>query len=322
MDPLSDVLTLLKPRSQFYASLDAAGDWSFSFPANPGIKFTAVVRGSCWGIVDDLAEPVRFNPGDCFLLNSGRRFVLASDPALPPADCQPVMDAAARDGVAVWNGGGEVLLISGRFDVSASHAAPLFDTLPAIVNVPSATGHAEVLRWSLEQLAEEVRQERPGSALMATHLVHCMLVQVLRLHLETSTSLSPGWFLALSDRQIGAAIRAIHADPAHPWTLAELAKIAGMSRSGFAQRFKELEGGTAIGYVTRWRMLTAANLLRDGEQSVSSIAFSLGYESESAFSTAFKRTMSCSPLQYRRQSTPSEERRDVAGALSARSYDT
>lgn len=302
MDPLSDVLSLLKPRSQFYAALDAAGDWSFAFPANPGIKFTAVIRGTCWGIAEGLAEPVRFNPGDCFLLNSGCCLTLASDPTLAPADSQPIMDAAARDGIAIWNGGGEVLLISGRFDVSASHAAQLFRALPPIVNVPSTTGQAGVLRWSLEQLATEIGQEQPGSALMATHLLHCMLVQVLRLHLETSTDLAPGWFLALYDKQIGLAIRAIHADPAQRWTLEELARIAGMSRSSFAQRFRELEGTTAIGYVTRWRMLIAANRLRESNESVSSIAFSLGYESESAFSTAFKRTMSCSPRQFRRQS--------------------
>lgn len=304
MDPLSDVLSLLKPRSQFYAGFDAAGSWSFDFPAHEGIKFTAVMRGTCWGITDDLEHPVRFDEGDCFLLNSRRRFVLSSDPALSPEDSEHILDAAARDGVAVHNGGGEVFLISGRFDFSGSHAAVLFDALPPIVNIPGTSGQAEVLRWSLDQLASELRTPRPGGALMSTHLVHLMLVQVLRLFMGTSSELPKGWFLALTDRQISPAIGAMHAEPAHHWTLEELARIAGISRTVFAQRFKALVGSTAMEYLARWRMLVAADRLRTGGENVASIAFSLGYESESSFSTAFKRIMSCSPTQYRRQLRP------------------
>ncbi|WP_236872185.1 helix-turn-helix transcriptional regulator [Burkholderia stabilis] len=133
---------------------------------------------------------------------------------------------------------------------------------------------------------------------MSNHLLHLMLVQVLRLHLAASPE---GWFMALSDRRISAAIGAIHSEPARHWTLEELARIAGLSRTVFAQRFKHLVGATTIHYLTRWRMLIAADRLRVGRESIASIAFSLGYESESAFCTAFKRTMCCSPTQYRRR---------------------
>lgn len=302
MDPLSDVLSLLKPRSQFYAGFDAAGEWSFDFPAHEGIKFTAVMRGTCWGITDGLSEPVRFVEGDCFLLNSGRRFVLSSDPTLPAQDPGDILDIANCNGVAVHNGGGEMFLISGRFDFSGNHAAVLFDALPSIINVPGSSGQAQVLRWSLEQLANELRTPQPGGALMSTHLVHLMLVQVLRLFMYASNDLPQGWFLALTDPQISSAIVAIHAEPARRWTLEELARVAGVSRTVFAQRFKTLVGSTAMDYIARWRMLVAANYLREGAQSISAIAFSLGYESESAFSTAFKRIMACSPTQFRRRS--------------------
>ncbi len=301
MDPLSDVLSLLKPRSQFYAGLDAAGDWSFDFPPHEGIKFTAVMRGVCWGFTDGLKHPVRFDEGDCFLLNSGQRFVLSSDPALPPEDSGHIMDAAARDGVAVHNGGGEVFLISGRFDFSGNHAAVLLDALPPIINIPKASSQAQVLRWSLDQLASELRVQQPGGALMSAHLVHLMLVQVLRLFMVASSGLPKGWFQGLTDRQISLAMGAMHAEPARRWTLEGLARVAGVSRTVFAQRFKTLVGRTAMDYLTRWRMLLAADRLRTGSQSVSSIAFSLGYESESSFSTAFKRIMACSPTQYRRR---------------------
>lgn len=303
MDPLSDVLSLLQPRSQFYAGFDAAGDWSFDFPPHEGIKFAAMMRGACWGIADGLDHPVRFEEGDCFLLNGGRRFVLSSDPALSPQDATHILNAVTHDGVAVHNGGGEVFLICGRFDFSGSHAAVLFDALPPIVNIPKASSQAEVLRWALDQWACELRDPQPGAALMSVHLAHLMLVQVLRLFLTASADLPQGWFRALTDRPVGAAIGAMHAEPARPWTLAALARVAGVSRTVFAQRFKALAGSTAMDYLTRWRMLMAADRLRSGGESVSAIAFSLGYESESAFSTAFKRIMSCSPTQYRRQSS-------------------
>lgn len=305
MDPLSDVLSLLQPQSQYYAGFDAAGDWSFAFPPHvEGIKFTAVMRGTCWATVDGLEHPVRFDAGDCFLLNSRRHLILSSDPALPAESGEHLQEAVARDGVAVHNGGGDMFLISGRFAFSGRHAAILFDALPPLVSIPRASSQAEVLRWALDQWAAELRNPRPGGVLMATHLAHLMLVQVLRLFLETSSELPQGWFLALTDRQISPAIAAMHAEPARHWTLEDLARLAGISRTVFAQRFKALVGSTAMDYLTRWRMLLAANRLRTGSENVATIAFSLGYESESAFSTAFKRLMACSPTQYRRQPAP------------------
>lgn len=301
MDPLSDVLSLLKPRSELFAGFDAAGNWSFNFPPHQGIKFTAVMRGHCWGVTEGLEQPIRFEEGDCFLLNSGTRLALSSDPALPPADASAVMEAVQRDGVAVHNGGGELFLISGRFEFPGSHAAVLFDALPPILYIPKATSQAEVLRWSLDQMAAELCDPQPGGALMSTHLVHVMLVQALRLFLKTSGELPQGWFMGLTDPQISPAIGAMHAEPQRRWSLEDLARVAGVSRTVFAQRFKALVGGTAMDYLARWRMLMAADRLRHGNENVAAIAYSLGYESESSFSTAFKRIMARSPTQYRRQ---------------------
>ncbi|MGE8046857.1 AraC family transcriptional regulator [Pseudomonas monteilii] len=303
MDPLSDVLSLLRPQNQFHAGFDAAGAWSFDFPAREGIKFTAVMRGTCWGITEGLEQPIRFDEGDCFLLKSDRRFILCSDPTLPAEVGDHLMEVISRDGVAVHNGGGEVFLISGRFAFSGEHAAVLFDALPAVINIPKASKQAQVLRWSLDQLACELRTPQPGGALISTHLAQVMLVQVLRLYLQTSSELPKGWFHALTDRQISRAMAAIHAEPARQWSLEELARIAGVSRTVFAQRFKRLVGNTAMGYLTRWRMLMAADRLRTGNENVSTIAFSLGYESESSFSTAFKRIMATTPSQYRRRTS-------------------
>jgi len=299
VDPLSDVLSLLKPRSYLSAGLDAGGDWAISFAAPEGIKFNAVLRGSGWLMVEGEAEPQRLEEGDCFLLTRGRPFVLASDLSLPRIDAQPIYRMAA-DGIATCNGGGDFFLIGGRFAFSGDHAAVLFDTLPPVVHVREASSQASVLRWSLDRLASELREAQPGGALMAEHLAHMMLVQILRLHLGKGNGAGVGWLFALSDRRLGAAVSAMHADPARRWTLKELAGLAGMSRSTFAQRFREVVGAPPLGYLTRWRMLVAGDRLRNSRDTVALVAVSLGYESESAFSTAFKRVMACSPRQYQR----------------------
>lgn len=177
----------------------------------------------------------------------------------------------------------------------------LFGALPPIVKVREASNQASVLRWSLDLLASEVRSRQPGGILVAEHLAHIMLVQVLRLYLASPTSVGVGWFFALSHPKIGAAMNAMHSDPARNWTLEQLCHLTGMSRSTFAQKFRQLVGTSPIEYLTRWRMLVASNRLRSSNENVAVIAYSLGYESESAFSTAFKRMMACSPREYQRR---------------------
>jgi AraC-like DNA-binding protein len=143
-----------------------------------------------------------------------------------------------------------------------------------------------------------------------------MLVQALRLHLAEGPKGGVGWLFALADKQMAAAINAMHGDPAYRWTLQELAARAGMSRSSFALKFKETVGASPMDYLTRWRMLLAADRLANSSDSISAIALSLGYESESAFSTAFKRVMGCSPRQYGRGRTESSSNGAAQAALA------
>ncbi|MGK9231999.1 AraC family transcriptional regulator [Inquilinus limosus] len=300
MDPLSDVLSLLKPRSYVSAGFDAGGDWSIQFDhQHDRIKCYAVVSGACWLSVEGVPDPVRLRAGDCFVLPSGRPFRLASDMALAPVDAGTVFPPARDGGVVTFNGGGDFFLAGSRFAVSGDHAGILLRMLPPIVHIRKEPDQA-ALRWSVERMMQELHERQPGGFLIAQHLAHMMLVQALRLHLEDGSGGGVGWFSALADRQMGAAIGAMHARPAHRWTLQALAAHAGMSRSSFALRFRETVGETPMEYLTRWRMLLAADRLANSGDPVSAIALSLGYESESAFSTAFKRVMGCSPRQYGR----------------------
>ncbi len=202
-----------------------------------------------------------------------------------------------RNGVVTHNGGGDAFLIGSRFAVDGRQAVALLRSMPPIIHLEAASDQA-ALRWSIERMMEERQQDRPGAELALQYLAHLILVQVLRLHLSRQTSGQAGWFSALSDPPISTAMGVMHADPAHRWTLGELAGRAGMSRSVFAQRFRAKVGQTPIEYLTGWRMMLAGDRLTHTNDQLAKTALSLGYESESAFSNAFKRVMGCSPRRY------------------------
>jgi AraC-like DNA-binding protein len=320
MDPLSDVLALLKPRSYVARGFDVGGDLSIQFPRHEGIKCYAMQSGQMWIVIEDLPNPVLIRAGDCFMLPSGRSFCLTTDLALPPVDYRVLITSRADGNIAVFNGGGSGAVVGGHFALSGN-ARILLDQLPPIVHLRSETDKA-TLRWSIERMMEELRNPQPGGVLVAQQLAYMMLVQALRLHMAEGLDGGVGWLFALADKQMSAAITAIHADPAHRWTLHGLAETAGMSRSTFALRFKETVGKSPMDYLTHWRMLLAADRLAHTGDSVSAIALSLGYESESAFSTAFKRVMGNSPRRHTRlrvASTPhlTEIAVKPLGALSA-----
>lgn len=317
MDPLSDVLSLLKPKNYLSAVFEAGGDWSVQFPDQQQfIKTGAIVSGQCWLSVDGIDEPVLMKTGDCFLLPSGRPFRMASDRAIAPVAAAEVFTTARRDGVVRYNGGGDFSVISSRFAIGGgNNAGILLKVLPAIVHIRSdQPGHA-ALRWSMERMEQELREQQPGGFLVVDHLAQMMLVQALRMYLSESRNQGIGWLFALADKQIGATIKAMHDDPAYRWTLETLAERAGMSRSTFALKFKGKVGKAPMEYLASWRMLLAGDRLANSGDPVSRIALSLGYESESAFSTAFKKMMGCSPRQYGRArlSTSSPDMEAAAG---------
>jgi len=303
MDPLSDVLSLLKPRSYKAGGFDA-GDMSIRFPEHEGIKCYAVVSGKPWLDVEGVPSGlVQLNAGDCFLLPHGRPFRLASDLSLKPIEAQTLLDDKSNGCIAQYNGGGKSLMVGGHFILGGKYAEILLSVLPPIVHIPNDAGKS-VLRWSVEQMMRELRDPQPGGFLVVQDLAHMMLVQALRLHLAEGPEGGVGWLFALADQQMAAAITAMHNDPAHRWTLQSLAERAGMSRTTFTLKFKDIVGKSPMEYLTRWRMLLAADRLENSSDPISVMALSLGYESESAFSTAFKRVMGCSPRQYSRCGNP------------------
>jgi AraC-like DNA-binding protein len=312
MDPLSDVLSLLKPESYSAGGFGVDGDISIQWPRHQGIKCYAILSGECWLSVEGVADPVLLTAGDCFLLPRGLPFCLSTDLSLKPVNFEVIRSAWRSSGVVPGNQAGGRYLVGGHFVLTGDHADMLLKSLPPIVHIRKESDKA-AMRWSLERMREELRDPQPGGSLIAKQLAYMMLVQALRLHLADEAKQGVGWLFALADKQMGAAIACMHDDPGFPWTLQGLAERVGMSRSVFALRFKETVGQTPLEYLTRWRMLLAADRLKHSEESLCAIASSLGYASDSAFGKAFTRVMGCSARQYRRGTLPvnvTEQERD------------
>ncbi|HBF32468.1 AraC family transcriptional regulator [Rhizobium sp.] len=298
MDPLSHVLSLLKPHNYLSGGFMAGGAWSIQFPdQQKGIKCSAIVAGECWLIVDGVADAVYLKAGDCILLPSGRPFRLATDLTMDPLDAEPIFADPNRSNIVSLNSGGDFLLISNRFALTDSHATLLLNMLSPIVHIPYAQDQT-TLRWWVERMMQEMQDPQPGGFLVMQHLAHMMLVEALRLHLKDRLNGGVGWLFALADKQMSATMTALHDDPARRWNLQDLAAVAGMSRSSFALKFKQTVGTSPMDYLTHWRMMLAADRLKHSREPIATIALSLGYESESAFSTAFKRVMGCPPRHY------------------------
>lgn len=303
MDPLSDVLSLLKPQSYTSGGFGVHGGMSIQFPKHQGIKCYAMISGQCWLSVEGILDPLLLTAGDCFLLPRGRPFCLTTDLSLPRVDFRTVLAARSAGKEAFNEEAGEHAIVGGHFILTGNHADILLNSLPPIVHIRKESDKA-AMRWSLERLREELRHPQPGGSLIAQQLAYMMLIQALRLHLADGANGSVGWLFALADPQMSTAIACMHDDPGHLWTLRRLSERAGMSRSVFALRFKETVGMTPMEYLTRWRMLLAGERLKNSDDSISEIASSLGYESESAFGKAFKRVMGCTPRQHGRGGNP------------------
>ncbi len=301
MDPLSEVLALLKPQSYITAGFDAGGRWALLLDDLGGrIKCYTLLKGCCWLSVDGHDTSVHLTEGDCFVLPSGRNAVIASDLETEPMRASDVLDPNRSGEVVTYNGGGSAYLVGTRFEVNGRHADGLLRTLPPLLQV-RASNEQTKLRLLLDLMMQECHEKRPGAFLVMQHLSHMVLTETLRLYMAENSRHEVSWLAALADPQLCAAITAMHSDPAFAWSLSRLAAKANMSRAAFAKAFRERVGETPISYVTRWRMTLAAEMLIRGKSNLADVADKVGYTSEHAFNTAFRRIMGCSPRRYARQ---------------------
>jgi AraC-like DNA-binding protein len=306
MDALDAVLAAAGVRGTIAATLNAAGPWGLDLDDIPGAAFHAVIDGTAWVCLPGRPD-IRLLPGDAVLLPTGTAHVLASDPAAGtvPFDREAAQRALAA-GEELHLGCGEpgtrILCASYRQDPAIT--LPLLALLPDLLHIPAVRASA-ALGNTLRLLAQEIAEPAPGSAAVLNRIVDILFVQVLRTWLTASPAArDPSWLAALTDPVVGPALAVLHTRPGHDWTVASLAAATGVSRATLARRFPVAVGETPAAYLTRWRMDLAAQRLRDGDDTVSAIARTLGYTSEYAFSRAFTRARGVPPGRYRARSRP------------------
>lgn len=298
-DPLEDVLALVRPQAVVAAELRAHGPWSLAFASYPGVKFGVIVEGECLIAIPGRAvETLR--AGDIFLLGGPPRYVMASDLKTPSRVARDLFGASNTRVTQLGRRRTKPVLhaIGGHFALDAANAHLLVEALPVFARIPADKGSP--LRAVIALLVDEVRATQPARLRALDQLAQLVLTYALRwIDAQNEGPSRAGWLRALADPNIGAALRHIHANVARGTSLLELARVAGMSRTAFAVRFKELVGRPPLDYVIQWRMALAKDALRTTDRAIGELAFQVGYESESAFSMAFRRVVGCSPRAYR-----------------------
>lgn len=291
-DPLSDVLAALGAQEARPTRLEAAGDWALCFPARARLKFVALLRGTCWIRVAG-QTPLALAEGDTFLLGD-IAYSVASRPELTPVEGTPLF--AHGQGVARL-GGAESVAIGGAIGFAPGAAGFLLEALPPFLHLPRQAPAAAAVTRILRLMEAEAAQEAdgPGHALVQARLAEILLVEAIRAHIAGLGAALPGWIGALGDRRTAEALRLLHGDIAHPWSVGELAARIGMSRSAFAALFTRRVGRPPLDHLAQWRMLLARRLLEQGGLPVAEVAARVGYASQSAFGHAFRRRLGHSP---------------------------
>ncbi|MFD4828504.1 AraC family transcriptional regulator [Streptomyces uncialis] len=257
-----------------------------------GPTLQVVLQGVIWLVMQGIDHPVRPEAGDVTVFSGDRRYTLASDPAVPPIDALPLLQATTETFLHIGGEGRETVVIGGHIDLNTASKDLLLRVLPPLIHASATTAC-----WLMNQTPRQSRSDAPGAAFAAQHLAQLLLVQVLRILLTrvNAETHQTGWLRALADDRIAPVLRLMHGSPALPWSLAQLARAAAMSRTSFTLRFKEVVGVPPLTYLRAWRMRLAQHTLWLEDTPVPTIASSLGYSSESAFSNAFKRSTGLAP---------------------------
>ncbi|MFJ3308183.1 AraC family transcriptional regulator [Streptomyces sp. NPDC086549] len=319
MDVLSDAVAAMRIGRPHSARRDKYAPWGVRFAQSDKAGFHVVLRGSAW-LIPATGEPLALAPGDVVFLPHGQEHALASglDAPLPevrflpdgtwskppPAGPTDGPSAGPSDGPSDGPPSGcpDTVTLCGTYLLDRSRAHRLLAELPEVVHLPARVGTHRSLRAAVELLGMELEENQPGTDAIVTSLLDTLLLYILRAwwQSEREAGRLRGWAAALADPAVAAALRAIHRDPAHPWTVGELGTTGGLSRAAFARRFAALVGEPPLTYLTWWRMTTAGRLLRHDDLSLRQVAERTGYTSEFAFAKAFKREYGEAPGRYRR----------------------
>lgn len=315
LDTLSDVLRAVRLTGAVFFAVDASAPWVAEAPAArdigpfimPGIEhvieYHVVVSGSCWGgVVDEPA--IKLNAGDIIVFPQGDTHVMSSAPGMRGEPSVESLRHAQQSRLPIamsLDGGTEeqAKLVCGFLGCDARPFNPLLSTLPRVLHLKAHEGD-DTLRRLVDLAVVESAVQRPGGECTLSRLSELLFVEVVRRYVATLPSDQLGWFAGLRDPQIGRALQKLHERPTYDWSLEELGKECGLSRSVLAERFAELVGIPPMQYLAKWRIQLAASLLRSSSASLAEIADRVGYGSETALSRAFKREVGVAPAYYRK----------------------
>jgi AraC-like DNA-binding protein len=305
MDVLSDWLREANARGLLLARTRFAAPWGIAIPASPECLFHVVTEGTCW--LRRASDPVvlELRRGDYVLLPGGEAHELLDAPGSPSEPLPEFLARVSRGASFARNPCGAVLC--GAYRAEHAEPLPLVRSLPALVHFSAEDLRRETaLAAVIELLCQEVERPGPGTEALLPSLFDALLLYTLRAwgQRQCASQEQNGWMAALHDPAVAKGLERMHAEPGRPWTVESLAQAAGVSRAVFAKRFAEVLGEGPASYLTGWRMRLAARMLVGGRESMSQVARQLGYDSEFAFSRAFKRQIGQSPGAYRKQRRP------------------
>lgn len=306
VDALAALLDSLRLTNAVFGRSELSAPWGIALAQGAHMPFHAVLAGRCWLTGTGLEKPLLLEEGDLILLPHGTAHELRDQPHSPTLPIEAVLGTGACAAMAAvrHGGGGEAsVVVCGAFLFAPSPAPhPLLSALPRVLHVRAAERAGQPwLESTLKFVACELASGRAGAQAVVNRLADVLFVQVLRHHMAHLPACSQSWLRGLRDAHVGRALNLLHADPAHPWTVLELAARVGLSRSLFAERFTALVGEPPLAYLTRWRLWQAADLLARTDASVAEIAAQVGYGSDAALGKAFQRQWGMGPGRWRRE---------------------
>ncbi|MFC0624899.1 AraC family transcriptional regulator [Kribbella deserti] len=308
MDVLDDLLAGTRARGGVFNQTVLDPPWSLLIADEATLALATMIRGDAWLLFEG-AEPIRLRERDIAVIRGPVRYVVADDPGTAPrllikpnGVCEPLPGATEHDGPSLGprthgrRPDGQDLLVSGVYQMKSDVSRRLLAALPPVLVVPAD----QVAGPVMDLLTAEISRDDPGQQVVLDRWLDLALIITLRAWFARPESKAPGWYQAQGDPVVGQALRLIHEDPARGWTVAELADRCGASRANLARRFSALVGAAPMAYLTGWRITLAADLLRDTDDTVESIARKVGYANAFALSVAFKRIRGISPSAHRK----------------------
>jgi AraC-like DNA-binding protein len=309
MDAVAGLLDGPRARGAFLLRSNLDPPWSLRIEDEAPLTVLAMVRGDAW-VLPDGGDPVATGPGDVAVFRGPGHYVVASHPAIPPQvailpgqecvvlnpDGEALVDSFGY-GVRTWGNAceGATVMLTGTYQLDGEVSQRLLRALPSVVVLRDRDWDSPIIPL----LAEEIVKDEPGQEAVLDRLLDLLLIAVLRAWFARPDAGAPDWYRAASDPVVGHALRLMHHNPAHPWTVASLARETRVSRAALARRFNELVGEPPMTFLTGWRIALAADLLLEPATTIASVADQVGYSSPFALSTAFKRLRGISPQQHR-----------------------